>query len=53
MENSENWLAHALYRAKANGRNRVEVFSLEGAHEGEPPTQAAIASKDGTARAAT
>jgi len=43
----------ALYRAKANGRNRVEVFTLEGAHAGEPPTQAAIASKDGTARAAT
>jgi len=43
----------ALYRAKANGRNRVEVFTLEAAPEGEPPTQAAIASKDGTARAAT
>jgi GGDEF domain-containing protein len=28
----------ALYRAKANGRNRVEVFTLEGAREGEPPT---------------
>ena len=43
----------ALYRAKANGRNRVEVFTLEAAPEGEPPTRAAIASKDGTARAAT
>ena len=43
----------ALYRAKANGRNRVEVFTLDAAPEGEPPTQATIASKDGTARAAT
>lgn len=43
----------ALYRAKANGRNRVEVFTLEPAPESEPPTQAAIAPKDGTARAAT
>jgi len=43
----------ALYRAKANGRNRVEVFTLDAAPEGEPPTQATSVSKDGTARAAT
>jgi predicted signal transduction protein with EAL and GGDEF domain len=34
----------ALYRAKANGRNRVEMFALDDAAEGEasPGTNASI-----------
>ena len=34
----------ALYRAKANGRNRVEMFTLDAATEGEQPSQTTTAS---------
>ena len=33
-----------MYRAKANGRNRVEMFTLDAATEGEQPSQSATAS---------
>jgi diguanylate cyclase (GGDEF)-like protein len=38
----------ALYRAKANGRNRVEVFTLDAAPEGEPRDEGPIASRSRT-----